>query len=44
VEYEDRFQKNIQLILQGESGKIIWLDDARKLLPLSFGKDHLKPV
>lgn len=41
LEYEERFQKNIELVLQGESGKIIWLQDAKDLLPLSFGKDDL---
>ena len=41
LEYEERFQKNIELLLQGESGKIIWMQDAKNLLPLSFGKDDL---
>jgi len=41
-EYDDRFKRNIQLILQGSSGKIIWIDDAKKLLPLSFGRDLLR--
>ncbi len=42
LEYDYRFQRNIQLILQGSSGKIIWIDDAKKLLPLYFGKDDIK--
>ena len=43
VEYEERFKKNIQIILQGESGKILWLPSAQSLLPFSFGRDDLNP-
>ncbi|HUM48425.1 MAG TPA: cytidine deaminase [Chitinophagales bacterium] len=43
LEYEERFHKPIQVIFQGESGKIVWIDSAKSLLPFSFGKDHLKP-
>lgn len=42
-EYEERFGKPIQLVLQGESGKIIRIASAGSLLPLSFGSDDLKP-
>ncbi|MEO6167285.1 MAG: cytidine deaminase [Chitinophagales bacterium] len=41
-EYEERFKNPIQLVLQGESGKIIWMDAAKHLLPLSFGSDDLR--
>lgn len=43
LEYEERFHKSIQVILQGESGKIIWIDSAKSLLPFSFGQNDLKP-
>lgn len=43
LEYEERFKKNIQIILQGESGKILWLQSAQSLLPFSFGRDDLNP-
>ena len=42
LEYEERFQKPIQLILQGETGGILWMESSKDLLPLSFGKDDLK--
>lgn len=41
VEYEERSGKPIQLVLQGETGKIIWIESAKNLLPLSFGMDDL---
>ncbi|MBK9733354.1 MAG: cytidine deaminase [Chitinophagaceae bacterium] len=43
AEYEERFEKNIQIILQGESGKILWINSAKRLLPFSFGRDDLNP-
>jgi cytidine deaminase len=42
LEYEERFQRAIEIVLQGETGKIISIPSARELLPLSFGKGNLK--
>lgn len=42
IEYEERFSKPIQLILQGESGKIAWLENTTMLLPLAFRRESLK--
>ncbi len=42
LEYEERFNKPIQLVLQGESGKIIWFKNTAMLLPLAFSRANLK--
>ncbi|MEO7446060.1 MAG: cytidine deaminase [Ferruginibacter sp.] len=41
-EYEDRTGKPIRLILSGMEGRIVVLESAGKLLPLSFGGADLK--
>jgi cytidine deaminase len=41
LEYEERYKKPIQVILQGETGKIYWIESSKELLPLSFGSDDL---
>lgn len=40
-EYEERFEKAIEILLLSQSGKIIKFKSARDLLPLAFGKDFL---
>jgi len=40
-EYEERFEKAIEVLLLSQSGKIIKFRSARDLLPLAFGKDFL---
>ncbi len=42
VEYEERVKKPIRLILSGMDGKVIVLEKANLLLPLSFGSIDLK--
>ncbi|HQW84661.1 MAG TPA: cytidine deaminase [Ferruginibacter sp.] len=42
VEYEERVKKPIRLILSGLHGKIIIIEKASLLLPLSFGSIDLK--
>ena len=42
VEYEQRFQKPIRVILSGMEGKVIIIEDAAQLLPLAFGAANLK--
>ncbi len=41
-EYEERMKQPIRLILSGMSGKVIVVEKASQLLPLSFGSDDLK--
>lgn len=41
VEYEQRLNGKIRLILAGESGKVIILESASDLLPLSFGSSDM---
>ena len=41
-EYEDRMKQPIRLILSGMKGKVIVLEKASLLLPLSFGSEDLK--
>ena len=41
-EYEDRMKQPIRLILSGMNGKVIIVEKASQLLPLSFGGDDLK--
>jgi cytidine deaminase len=42
VEYEERVKNPIRLILSGMDGKVIVLEKANLLLPLSFGSIDLK--
>ena len=42
VEYEERMKQSIRLILSGMEGKVIIVQKANSLLPLSFGSDDLK--
>jgi len=42
VEYEERLQHPIRLILAGMQGKVFIISKASLLLPLSFGADDLK--
>ena len=42
IEYQQRFQKPIRIILGGKEGKVILIEDAAQLLPLAFGSDNLK--
>lgn len=41
LEYEQRFQRNIEIILQGEAGKILWISSVKELLPLYFSGDNM---
>jgi cytidine deaminase len=43
VEYEERVKKSIRLILSGLEGKVIIIEKANSLLPLSFGSVDLRP-
>jgi cytidine deaminase len=40
-EYEHKFQKNIKLIMMGETGKVYVLESVKATLPLSFSSDQL---
>lgn len=42
VEYEERVKQPIRLILSGLEGKVIIIEKANSLLPLSFGSIDLK--
>jgi cytidine deaminase len=42
VEYEERMKQPIRLILSGMEGKVIIVEKANSLLPLSFGSIDLK--
>jgi cytidine deaminase len=42
VEYEERMNQPIRLILCGLEGKVIVVEKANSLLPLSFGSIDLK--
>ncbi len=42
LEYETRFHRNIEIVLQGEEGKIFWIASVKDLLPLNFSGDDLK--
>ncbi|MBK8611115.1 MAG: cytidine deaminase [Chitinophagaceae bacterium] len=42
VEYEERVKQPIRLILSGMDGKVIVVEKANSLLPLSFGSIDLK--
>jgi cytidine deaminase len=41
-EYETRMKQPIRLILSGMNGKVIIVEKASQLLPLSFGGEDLK--
>ena len=41
LEYEQRFHRNIEIILQGEAGKILWIPSVKELLPLYFSGDSM---
>ncbi len=41
LEYEHRFQRDIEIILQGEEGRIYRIPSAKALLPLYFGTSNL---
>jgi cytidine deaminase len=41
LEYEKRFNTSIELILQGERGKIFWISSVKDLLPLYFSRNDL---
>ena len=41
-EYEERMKQPIRLILSGMNGKVIIVEKAGQLLPLSFGSEDLK--
>lgn len=42
VEYEERMNQPIRLILSGMEGKVVVIEKANSLLPLSFGSVDLK--
>ncbi|MEO5673806.1 MAG: cytidine deaminase [Chitinophagales bacterium] len=42
LEYEARFHHNIEIILQGEQGKIYWISSVKDLLPFNFSGENLK--
>ena len=42
VEYEERMKQSIRLLLSGMEGKVIIVQKANSLLPLSFGSVDLK--
>lgn len=42
AEYEERHKKNIRVILSGEKGKILIVDDIKTLLPLMFSGEGLR--
>lgn len=41
LEYETRFNNNIEIILQGEEGKIFFVKSVKDLLPLHFSNSDL---
>ncbi len=41
AEYEHRYHHDIKLIMQGQDGKIIVLQNVKALLPFMFNADHL---
>ena len=41
LEYEHRFHRNIQIVLQGEEGTILWIASVKELLPLFFSRENL---
>jgi cytidine deaminase len=42
LEYEQRFNHDIEIILRGEAGKIFRISSVKNLLPLYFGRDDMK--
>ncbi|MBK7853646.1 MAG: cytidine deaminase [Bacteroidetes bacterium] len=41
AEYEHRYKHAIRLIMQGENGKVIIIDNVKALLPFMFSADNL---
>jgi cytidine deaminase len=41
AEYEHRYKHAIRLIMQGENGKVIIIDNVKALLPFMFSSDNL---
>lgn len=41
LEFEDRFDQSIRIIMQGETGPIYILQSGKDLMPLSFGRTQL---
>lgn len=41
LEYENRFNQSIQIILAGEKGEVFVIDSVKHLLPLYFSKNNL---
>lgn len=44
AEYEERYKKNIRVILSGEKGKIFIVDRVKDLLPLMFSGEGLRKI
>lgn len=42
VEYENRFQQNIKIIMSGLEGEVLVVENAHQLLPFSFSSDDMK--
>ncbi|HYV95502.1 MAG TPA: cytidine deaminase [Chitinophagales bacterium] len=42
LEYEQRFDHDIEIILQAEAGKVFRISSVKELLPLNFSMDNLK--
>jgi len=42
LEYEQRWQHSIKLILSGQTGNVIVLQSAKDIMPFSFGADDMK--
>ena len=42
LEYETRFNQNIEIVLQGEQGKIFRISSVKELLPLNFSREDLE--
>jgi cytidine deaminase len=43
AEYEHLYKNDIKIIMSGESGKVMIAESMKKLLPLQFNGDDLKP-
>ncbi|MCW5907460.1 MAG: cytidine deaminase [Chitinophagales bacterium] len=41
LEYENRFNQSIQIILAGEKGEVFVIDSVKHILPLYFSKNNL---
>lgn len=42
LEYEYRYRRSIEIVLQGDHGKILRIETVKELLPLNFSRDNLK--